>query len=254
MNDGRSPGKGAGARVDQVHASTEGFRYRGSMTHDRISSPTTLILIRHGETLGNRDGRFQTYDTPLSEEGRRQAALLAERLAAEGPVDALYTSDLARAQETAAVVGRRLGLTPVSDPALRELDVGDWKGLLRAEVAERHPGGFEGWLVGGGAVRLPGEAGECCGDVTARAVAWLERVLARHPGERVAAVSHGLTLTILLALLQEHDPQEALRTRSLGLGNTAVNVVEVDAAGARRCLLLGCTSHLDAPTVESRAV
>jgi broad specificity phosphatase PhoE len=215
---------------------------------------TTLILVRHGETLGNRHGRFQTYNTPLSDEGRRQAALLGERLAAEGPIDALYSSDLGRAHETATIVGERLGLTPVSDRALRELDVGDWKGLLRSEVAERHAGGFEGWLAAGGEMRLPGDAGECCDDVAARVTAWLERVLAQHPGERVVAVSHGLTLMILLAVLQELDPREALRTRTVGQGNTAVNIVEVDAAGARRCLLLGCTAHLDAPSVESRAV
>src|SRR5436309_13776547 len=89
------------------------------------ANPTTLVLVRHGETAGNRDRRFQTYDTPLSDTGRAQAQRVAERLAAEGPFDALYASDLARTRETAEAIGARLGLTPVFTPALRELDTGD---------------------------------------------------------------------------------------------------------------------------------
>jgi broad specificity phosphatase PhoE len=109
------------------------------MQRSAPSSITTLVLVRHGETLGNREGRFQVYDTPLSDAGRIQAARLAERLAGEPPADALYASDLARASETAAIVGRRLGLPPIADAALRELDVGDWKGLLRSDVLAQAP-------------------------------------------------------------------------------------------------------------------
>lgn len=221
---------------------------------DRSPEGTTVVLIRHGETLGNREGRFQTYDTPLSDVGRAQAERLAARLASEPPAQALYTSDLARARETAAIVGRRIGLTPVEDRALRELDVGDWKGLLRADVLGHRSGGFDAWLVGGALERLPGDAGECAADVAHRALAWLERTVARHHGERVIAVSHGLTLAILLAEVQGWDRAEALASRSTGQGNTAVNIVEVDAGGERRCLLLGCTAHLDAPSLAPRAV
>ena len=208
------------------------------------AAPTTLILVRHGETAGNQTGRFQTYDTPLAEEGRAQARRLAERIAAEGPVDAIYSSDLARARETAAILGERLGVEPVLDPGLRELDVGDWKGLLRDEMAGQYPGGFEAWLAGGCAERAPGESGECADDVALRAAACVERILAQHPGGRVVAVSHGLTLAILLAHLQGWERTEALRTRRTSHGNTAMSLVEMDAAGARRCLLLACTAHL----------
>jgi len=223
------------------------------MTQEGTPSLTTLILVRHGETLGNREGRFQTYETPLSEEGRAQAARLAERLAAEGPVDALYASDQPRARETGEIVGRRLRLTPTLDPALRELDVGDWKGLLHDEAAERYGVTFAGWLATGGRERTPGAAGECCDDVAERAGAWLRRTLARHRGERVVAVTHGLTLSILLAEIAGEDRHVALGRR-LRQGNTAVNVVEIDAAGAHRVSLVNCTAHLDAPAVESRAL
>jgi broad specificity phosphatase PhoE len=213
-----------------------------------VTTSTVLILVRHGETLGNREGRFQRYDTPLSDLGRAQAARLAERIAGEGPIHAIYTSDLARAHETAAIVGARIGLTPAPDRALRELDVGDWKGLHRSDVMEHVPGGFEGWLAAGGLERLPGEAGECCDDVARRGLACIEEIAARHPGQRVLIVSHGLMLSILLGEIHGWDRAEMLRTRRAGQGNTAVNIVEVDASGVRRCTLLGCTAHLDETT------
>ncbi len=218
------------------------------------AASTTLVLIRHGETAGNREGRFQTYDTPLSDVGRAQAVRLAERIVSEWPVQAIYTSDLARAWETAVILGGRLGLTPSVDPALREVDVGDWKGLLRAEVEDQYPGGFQGWLAGGGLERLPGEAGECIEDVARRVAACIDRIVAAHPGERVVVISHGVTLAVLLSQIHGWDRVEALVGRRVQLGNTAVSIVEVDIAGERRCVLLGCTAHLDEAGVAMRAV
>jgi broad specificity phosphatase PhoE len=205
---------------------------------------TVLILVRHGETLGNREGRFQTWGTPLSDTGRAQAARLAERIAAEHPVRAIYTSDLARTMETATIVGERLGLDPHPLQALRELDVGDWKGLLRSEVLASFPGGFDGWLAAGGVEPLPGEAGECCDDVARRTVAAIHKIVAQHPGECVLVVSHGLALGILLGEIHGWERVETLTSERARQGNTAVNIVEVDSAGVRRCALIGCVAHL----------
>src|SRR5438067_653351 len=125
---------------------------------------TTLFLVRHGETLNNRAGRFQPYDTPLSDEGRAQARQLAERLAGEKPIHALYSSDLARTMETAQIVGKRLGLEPEPHRGLRELDTGAFKGRLRSEIDAEDPGRLERWIAAGGLERLPGPEGECVGD------------------------------------------------------------------------------------------
>ena len=206
---------------------------------------TRLVLVRHGETAGNRGRRFQTYDTPLSELGRVQAARVAARLASGPPIDALYTSDLARGVETASIIGGQAGVSPASLPALRELDVGDWKGRLHAEAEALYPGGFEGWIADGGAPRLLGSEGECLDDVVARAVACLEALVARHRGARVVLVSHGLTLGVLLAHAHGWDQREAFRSRRVRLVNTAVSEVEADGAGRLRCPLVGCTAHLD---------
>src|SRR5262245_42602239 len=138
-------------------------------------APTDLLLARHGETEWNRVGRWQGHaDPPLNDEGRRQAVELAERLAGDG-IAAVYSSDLQRASETARTVGDRLGLEVVEDPALREIDVGSWSGLTRAEVAERFPDGFARWLDG-----EIGHDGETRQQLAERAVDATHRIAARH--------------------------------------------------------------------------
>ncbi len=105
-----------------------------------VSPVATLILARHGETDWNRDGIWQGHgDPPLNELGRRQAAELARRLA-DVQIDALYSSDLRRAYETATIVGRAKGLEITADPDLREMDVGSWSGFTSEEIATRFPG------------------------------------------------------------------------------------------------------------------
>src|SRR5688572_30474192 len=102
---------------------------------------TTILLIRHGETEWNRNGRWQGHaDIPLSQAGREQAQALAQRLVSEGAFfDHLYASDLCRAFETAQVVGRALNIPVHPFSPLREINVGSWSGLTRAEIIERFP-------------------------------------------------------------------------------------------------------------------
>lgn len=208
--------------------------------------PTTVYLVRHGETPGNRLRRYQPYDTPLSEQGREQARLVAERLAhpGEGPFTALYASDLARTMETARTIGARLGLQPIPEPRLRELDTGDWKGTLYEEIEARYPGRRDAWIGAGGLERMPGATGESTGDVYARVTAAFDEIVARHAGDRVIAVSHGWALAMLMAAVHGCDHAEAFREQRFQFSNTAVSVVEVDAEGVRRCTLLNCTRHL----------
>jgi broad specificity phosphatase PhoE len=135
---------------------------------------TTLLLVRHGETDWNADGRLQGQtDRPLSDFGRRQALQFADELADE-ELDAIYASDLARARETAEIVGERLGLPVVFDPDLREKDWGTWEGLTAVERDR---------------VEFVGESTEAHQERILRA---LRRISERHPGEgRVLVVTHG---------------------------------------------------------------
>jgi broad specificity phosphatase PhoE len=137
---------------------------------------TTLLLVRHGETDWNAEGRLQGHtDRPLNEYGRRQAKELAERLADE-PVDAIYASDLSRAKETAEIVGERLGLPVVIDADLREKNWGNWEGLTGDERVH---------------VVFEGESTEEHRDRVLRAV---RRIVERHPGQRIVVVTHGGSL------------------------------------------------------------
>ena len=135
---------------------------------------TTLLLVRHGETDWNAEGRLQGHtDRPLSDFGRRQAHELAEELDGE-ELEAIYSSDLARARETAEIVGRKLGLPTVLDPDLREKDWGTWEGLTAAERDR---------------VEFVGESTEAHRD---RILDVLRRISERHPGDgRVLVVTHG---------------------------------------------------------------
>ncbi|HWH04956.1 MAG TPA: histidine phosphatase family protein, partial [Gaiellaceae bacterium] len=107
---------------------------------------TTIVLARHGETDWNREQRFQGHaDRPLNELGREQARELAERLRNDR-IDAVYSSPLVRALETAETVAAALGLPVETREALREVDVGSWEGLSRDEIEERHPEDFARWV------------------------------------------------------------------------------------------------------------
>jgi broad specificity phosphatase PhoE len=147
---------------------------------------TTLLLARHGETDWNSERRWQGHaDRPLNDRGREQARELAASL--DGTVAAIYSSDLQRARETAEIVGATLGLPVVLDASLREVDVGEWSGLVHTEIESRYPEGFARWRQG-----LHGwEQGESYDDMGVRVVAALLAIAARHPGETVLVVSHG---------------------------------------------------------------
>ena len=95
---------------------------------------TTLYLIRHGETPWNVEGRYQgQLDPPLNENGRRQAQTTAAQLALMG-FEAIYSSDLARAQQTAKALVEKTSLPLQLDPRLREIDQGEWQGILIGEL------------------------------------------------------------------------------------------------------------------------
>lgn len=136
---------------------------------------TTFLLARHGETDWNREERYQGHaDPPLNETGRAQAEELASTLTE--PIQAIYSSDLRRASETAEIVAARLGLAVEQNPGLREIDVGSWQGLTKAEIDGR---------------RWDGETYE---HHAARVTRALREIAARHPDGRVLVVSHGGTL------------------------------------------------------------
>jgi len=152
---------------------------------------TTLILARHGETDWNREGRFQGHaDPPLNEHGREQAVSLAEALD-DQRIEAIYSSDLRRAHETAQIVAERKGMDVVVDPDLRERDVGEWSGLTFPEIEERFPDELRRFREEGASI---GESREA---LSLRVVAAIRRIAAAHPSGQVLVVTHGGALRTL---------------------------------------------------------
>lgn len=178
-----------------------------------------IILLRHGETEWNREGRIQGHAesdlTPLGERQAQAMAGLAADLVRRDGRDGwrLVSSPIGRAQRTAAMVADATGLPNETDARLAEIACGAWEGLLRAEVANHHPELFatREWFFG-----APG--GETFEDVTARATAWLAS-LPHESERRVIAVSHGVWGRLLRGAyaglgrhetLQQDVPQDAV--------------------------------------------
>ena len=148
----------------------------------------TLLCIRHAQSTMNAVGLWQGQaNPPLSEEGREQAHGLGDRLAGES-LSVLVASDLRRARETAEIAGRRLGIATRLESGLRELDVGDWSGLARDEIARRWPEDFARFRAGDLDVRAGG--GETRRELRERAVAALRSLQQSYRGGRIAVVTH----------------------------------------------------------------
>jgi broad specificity phosphatase PhoE len=156
---------------------------------------TTLLLVRHGETDWNREGRWQGHsDTHLNEIGRAQA----ERVAGElDGVDVVYSSDLARARETAEIIAGRSGLPVRLDARLRERSFGAWEGLSAAEIEAEFRDAHLRWLAGEGPGADDAEPFDAFGRRVREA---LGEILERHPDETVLVVAHGGTVRVIHAL------------------------------------------------------
>jgi broad specificity phosphatase PhoE len=203
------------------------------------SYPARLLLIRHGETDWNRLQTPQGHiDVPLNQEGRAQAHALARRLQT-WDIHAIYTSDLSRAAETAAILGEVLGLVPIPAASWREIDLGGWGGLSDAELKMRF-GDELAAVARGEDIRRGG--GETMAEVQARAVKAFEELRQAHAQQTVALVSHGGVLKALICHLigLELSRVGRLSTR----GNAGLSIIEFDQ-GRPRLTLLNDTSHVD---------
>lgn len=199
---------------------------------------TEILLVRHAETDWNAEGRWQGQsDVALSAKGRAEVATVAARLAGER-FDRIVSSDLSRAADTARGIaaGRPLEL----DPALREMHLGRWCGLLHSEVVLRYPDELRA-LQNAEDVRIGGD-GETVLELAARVTAAVTRLARETPGGRVLVVTHGgVVRALLLDLLALSG-----RTRPLfGARNTALTRLDLDdASGEGRLVFYNDARHL----------
>jgi probable phosphoglycerate mutase len=153
---------------------------------------TEILLIRHGETLWNQQGRMQGQnDSPLTPVGLQQARQLGRRLK-NVAFTALYSSDLGRAHQTARCIADATGHEIVADQGLRERSFGIFEGLTNSEMKAQHPDLHELFEKRLPDFCMPG--GESSAQFSARCTGALERIAERHDGETIVVVSHGLVL------------------------------------------------------------
>jgi broad specificity phosphatase PhoE len=199
-----------------------------------------LFLLRHGETDWNNEGRMQGHsDTPLNANGIAQAHQLAARVASEESFAAMYASPLARARVTAEIIAQQCNLTPLLDDRLKEQCLGDLEGLTGTEFEQRFPEVLAAWRADPLQTPLPGQ--EKRDAFQQRVQAFLADLQARHAdGTRVAVVTHGGTIGMMLATLIGLDIGKRF---PFWFDNASIS--HVDLSGGRvRVRLLNDTCHL----------
>ena len=201
---------------------------------------TRIVLVRHGQTVWNRERRFRGQaDVELDEFGLRQAEVTGRYVAARWPVVAVYASPLQRTMRTAEAIARAQGLAAHSLEGLLDINFGEWQGQLGQEVARRYPELFRAWEEAPHTVCLPG--GEGLDDVRSRVVAALDEVSVRHAGQTVAWVSHTVVNRVLLCAVLGWGNDRFWRLRQ---ETCAVNVFDVEEDGDFTIGLINDTSHL----------
>jgi phosphoserine phosphatase len=186
--------------------------------------PTTIILVRHGQTEWNRVERFRgQFDVPLNHNGLAQAFKTGQKIASKWKPAALYASPMGRAQDTARQIGQFCDLPVQSCQGLIDINYGAWQGLTPAEVSQTWPEMIKLWYETPDAALIPG--GETLAQVRMRAMNALREICLLHPGSSLVLVSHTVINRLILLGI-------------LGLGNDhfwrirqepcAINVFEVE--------------------------
>ena len=203
---------------------------------------TRLYLVRHGATAVTAEDRFSGAEgVDLSDDGRRQAQRLGERLRGEG-IPAVYSSPYSRAMDTAAIVSKGWPVTPIAVDGLREISHGHWEGLRRQEVEERFASEYAMWEQD--PFTFAPEGGESGLGVLARALPAIRTIVSTHAGSKILVVSHKATIRLLLSSLLGIDAR-GYRDR-LDQSPACLNVIDFSDPVRARLMLFNDTSHYTA--------
>jgi 2,3-bisphosphoglycerate-dependent phosphoglycerate mutase len=203
--------------------------------------PTEVLLIRHGRSADVIPGAPDSFDPPLHETGVLQATALAERLDAK-QLDGVYSSDLARAVETAAPLARPRGLRVIERADLREVHLGDWEGGEFRRRAAMHDPEFLRFAEAGRWDAIPGA--ERDEDLRARTLGAVREVAAKHAGGSVAVVCHGGVINAVLAELLRIE-----RSTFTVVENTSITVLRFAPDERAVVITMNDTHHLYDPVV-----
>lgn len=199
-----------------------------------------LYLIRHGETDWNTERKCQGFsDIPLNSTGHRQAEAIARHLSTTR-LEAIYSSTLSRAYETALAIARYHDATVQTTDALRELNQGEFDGLTLSELVEKHGDFLEQWFRNPADLKIPG--GESLREMQTRAASALEEITENHSDGNVVVVAHNLCNTALLCRIMNLNLNDFRRiNQDVG----AINVLEFGGRWPHPVVLcLNDTCHL----------
>jgi broad specificity phosphatase PhoE len=186
--------------------------------------PLRLLTIRHGETEYARERRFAgARDVPLTPRGQRQCEA-AGRALSGAFVGTVYSSPLARARASAALIAAPHKVPVRVEPAFREMAFGEWEGLTRAEVALRWPSEMQAWAVTPHVVRPPG--GERLDEVAARVAGGLAALGDTHGGETVVLVSHAIVARLIVLAALGLGPDRLWSVDASPAGITEIEYVD----------------------------
>jgi|HigsolmetaAR201D_1030396.scaffolds.fasta_scaffold08952_2 broad specificity phosphatase PhoE len=200
---------------------------------------TDIYFVRHGQTAANRGWRINgETEEALTEVGRWQAQCVAQRLVDQG-IQALYTSPLLRAWETATIIGDWLNLQPEKVPEIRELNTGEASGLHSLQFLLRYPRLLWAWAHDDVALCFPG--GDVLGEFYQRVKNALDMLISRHPNQTIAVVAHGGSISAALSILLFGQGSNRFAWK---LRNTGLSLIRIQPGQQPQLLLFNDTSHL----------
>ncbi|MBQ2735092.1 MAG: histidine phosphatase family protein [Clostridia bacterium] len=200
---------------------------------------TTLIVVRHGYSEGNREQRFVGHgEVPLTAIGREQAICTAEYLK-DYKIDRIYSSDLIRAMQTAIPTAKMHGLPIYPMEELREIFAGDWEGGNYADLLEKYPESYGKWIHDIGNAHPDG--GEGVVEMTARVFSAVDRIIKENEGKCVAIFTHGTPARMLGCRWLGIPLSEAAKVPFCG--NASVSIAEFEADGSCRLIQYGYDGH-----------
>ncbi len=210
-----------------------------------------LLLVRHGQSLGNIEARIQGDDDPLTGHGREQARRASAHLAARGDITHLYASSLARALETATIIGKAIGRDPVPVPGLAEINAGTAAGMLWTEWTQQFPE-EAARRIANESLMEAWAGGESAHVFSIRVLAAYNEIVTWHQGTNdvVALVSHGGALAWISAHIHG-DPLDAWPAHRSGFLNCSISELEIDAAGNSSIVSWNEYAHLEGLVTHS---
>lgn len=198
-----------------------------------------IYIVRHGETEWNKENRSQGCgnDIPLSNIGKAQASLVAQRLKEE-KIDLFFSSTLKRASETANIIAKKHGKTVEECSDLMEFRMGCWEGLTYNDIVNKYPEVFSLWKESPHLVKIPDA--ETLIELKERSLKKFMEIIRNNEDKNILVVSHGITAKVIICSLMGIDLSNLHKIRQ---DNTAINMFEYKD-GNFQTLLLNDTCHL----------